>query len=130
MQSVLTQAHGGKMRLIAYHSTKFDPEAQGFTASWRAVAVASYAVQTTESIVLGSTFSLQVPHAVTAVLLKARTQHLSASRATTCELLQLTAPNVTIEHCPTMNPAPLLPTAEDREPHDSGGSIAHIHATY
>jgi len=46
------------------------------------------------------------------------------------ELLLRTAPNVTIEHCPTMNPAPLLPTAEDREPHDSGGSIAHIHATY
>ena len=89
------------------------------------VATASHAEQTTESLVTGHPLILMVPHAVTAVLLKTKTQHLSASRAMMYEL-SLTAPsNITIKRCSPLNPLTLLPTEQDGEPHDCEEVIAH-----
>jgi len=82
-------------------------------------------VQATESLVAGHTLILMVPHAVIAMLLKTKTQHLLASQATTYEL-SLTAPlNITIKRCLPLNPASLLPVELDGDPHDCEEVIIH-----
>ena len=77
---------------------------------------ALYAVQAIESVVLGTTLILLVQHAVATILIKAKTQHLSASRATTYELVLLAVPNITIQRCPPLNPVSPLLSVEDGEP--------------
>ena len=66
-----------------------------------------------------------VAHAVTAVLLKTKTQHLSASRAMTYEPSLTAPPNIMIKRCPPLNPATLLTTEQDGDPHDCEEVIAH-----
>ena len=103
VQSVLTQQHGNKMWPIDYHSVRLDPVMRGFPPCLQAVAATSHTVQVTATIVLGNPLILRVPHLVSAVPLKAETQHLSASRATTYELVLLTSSNITIQRCPPLN---------------------------
>ena len=124
-QSVLTQRHRNKLRPVAYYSSKLDPVAQGFPSCLRAVAAASLTVQATEPLVTGHTLILMVLHAVTAVQLKTKTQHLAASRATTYELSLTAPPNITIKRCPPLNPATLLPVELDGDPHACEEVILH-----
>ena len=59
------------------------------------------------------------------MLLKTKTQHLSASRATTYELSLTAPPNITTKRCPPLNPATLLPTDQDGDPHDCEEVVVH-----
>uniref|UniRef100_UPI00358E3615 uncharacterized protein n=1 Tax=Myxine glutinosa TaxID=7769 RepID=UPI00358E3615 len=88
------------------------------------VAAASCAVEATASLVLGRPLILLVAHAVATILLRAGRQHLSASQATTYELLLRMPSKLTIQCCPTFNPASMLPTAEDGDPHDCAEILA------
>lgn len=117
-QGVLTQLHGDKNRPVAYFSSFLDSVAVGLPPCLRSVAAAATLVEASATLVLGNPLTVAVPHAVTALLTKGHTQHLSNSRLTKYELLLLNAANVTLVRCPVLNPASLLPTAIDGEPHD------------
>ena len=43
---------------------------------------------------------------------------MSPARQLSCMTVLLSQPHITIERCVTLNPATLLPTAEDGNPHD------------
>ena len=92
---------------MAYYSTRLDPVAQAMSECLQAVVAAALAVQASAPIVLHSPLTLKVPHA-----------YMSPARQLSCMTVLLSQPHITIEHCVTFNPATLLLTAEDGNPHD------------
>ena len=62
--------------------------------------------------------TLLVPHSVSQILLEQKTSHLSAARWLRYNTVLLEMPNITVKRSTVINPATLLPTADDGEPHD------------
>ena len=118
MSSVLLQDHGGQQRPVAYFSSRLDAVAAGLPRCLRAVAAAERALCASRDIVGYAPLTLLVPHAVTLILNEQRTSHLSAARYLRYHTCLLEMPNVTVKRCTTLNPASLLPSPEDGEPHD------------
>ncbi|XP_025047503.1 uncharacterized protein LOC112547983 [Alligator sinensis] len=115
---VLTQLHSDRQRPIAYYSSVLNPVAAGLPPCLRSIAAAALLVEKADSLVLEHPLTVAVPHAVMALLLKGKTQHISNSRLTKYEKLLLSAASVILTRCSILNPASLLPTPSDGEPHD------------
>jgi len=67
-----------------------------------------------------------VPHSIVIILLEQKTSHLSAARWLRYTSVLLDMPNVTVKRCTVLNPATLLPTPDDGEPHDSEAVLEQV----
>ncbi|KAM7164665.1 uncharacterized protein RBU57_008417 isoform 1-T4 [Macrochelys suwanniensis] len=75
---------------------------------------------------MGHPLTVYVPHELSAILLKCQTQAFTHQRMAGYEAELLTASNLTIRRCATLNPATLLPESPpDDAPHDCLDIIQH-----
>ncbi|XP_028422857.1 protein NYNRIN-like [Perca flavescens] len=118
MTSVFLQPHGDRLRPVAYFSAKLDPVAAGLPICLRAVAASERALAASRDIVGYAPLTLLVPHAVSLILLEQKASHLSAAQYLHYHTVLLDMPNVTVKRCTVLNPASLMSTSEEGEPHD------------
>nr|XP_021332272.1 uncharacterized protein LOC110439819 [Danio rerio] len=117
MMSLLLQDHGGRLRPVAYFSSKLEPVAAGLPRCLRAVAAAEKAVMVSRDFVGYSDLILMVPHSLSMILQEQKTSHLSTARWLRYHTILLDMPNVTVKRYTGLNAATLLPTEEDGEGH-------------
>lgn len=115
--AVLTQQQQGVgKRAIAYYSTALDNVEKGMPPCYRSLATAAFAYQKASSITMGHPVTLYTTHALHA-LLTSQTFVITNSRRTGYDSI-LSAPELTIERCTTVNPADKMVTPLDGEPHE------------
>lgn len=123
-QAVLTQRHNSSYRPFAYFSSKLDPVEKGLPPCLKAVAAAALAINKFANIVLGSPLTVMIPHGVLTMITREAHRHITGTREAKY-ILTLTAPHITLKRCSLLNPATLLSTEEDGDPHNCMDVISY-----
>ncbi|CAM4600972.1 unnamed protein product [Caretta caretta] len=114
---VLTQLLGAWKCPVAYFSKQLDQVAKGWPACLWAAAATSLTLAEAEKLTLGGTIQVFTPHMVRALLDVKGGLWLTQAHIARYQAKLLENPEVTLQPCPSLNPATLLPETEKQE-HD------------
>ncbi|XP_034625181.1 protein NYNRIN-like, partial [Trachemys scripta elegans] len=114
---VLTQLLGTWKRPVAYFSKQLDQVAKGWPACLWAVAATALVLGEAEKLTLGGAVQVYTPHMVQALLDTKGGLWLTQARVARYQAKLVENPEVTLQTCPSLNPATLLPETEEQE-HD------------
>lgn len=84
----------------------------------RAIIDTAILTETTGEIIMESSLTIFILHAVDSSLNSLHTQHFSVSQLTYYGVLLLTRPHRTLLHCHTLDPPTLLPSVTNKIPHN------------
>lgn len=117
--AMLTQQQGPGKQPIAYFSTTLDNVEQGMPSCYRGLAAAAaFAYQKGSAITMGHPTISYTTHALH-TLLTSPAFVITHACKTGYDLI-LSAPELTIQRCQTVNPADRMVTPLESEPHDCG----------
>ncbi|XP_058381354.1 LOW QUALITY PROTEIN: uncharacterized protein LOC131394103, partial [Diceros bicornis minor] len=123
-RGVLTQALGPWKRPVAYLSKKLDPVASGWPSCLRAIAATAQLVKDADKLTLGQQITIVAPHALASIIRQPPDRWMTNARMTHYQSLLLTE-RITFAPPAILNPATLLPEADDRVPvHQCGDILA------
>ena len=127
---VMTQTLGSWKRPVAYFSKQVDEVSKGWPACLRAVAATALLIQEARKLTLGQPITVLVPHAVMAILNQKGHHWISPNRLAKYHAMLIDHEDVTLSVVSTLNPATLLPIAE-QEPlqHDCLATIEQVYAS-
>ena len=128
-KGVLTQKLGPWRRPVAYLSKKLDPVASGWPPCLRMVAAIAVLTKDAGKLTLGQPLTILAPHAVEALVKQPPDRWLSNARMTHYQAMLLDKDRVHFGPVVALNPATLLPLAEEAEHHDCLQILAEIHGT-
>nr|XP_042699420.1 uncharacterized protein LOC122172489 [Chrysemys picta bellii] len=114
---VLTQLLGTWKRPVAYFSKQLDQVAKGWPACLRAVAATALMLGEAEKLTLGGAVQVYTPHMVQALLDTKGGLWLTQPRVARYQAKLVEIPEVTLQTCPSLNPATLFLETEEQE-HD------------
>lgn len=114
--AVLMQDSPTGKQPLAYYSTKLDNIEAGLPPCYQGLAAASFAFQKASSITMGHPVTLYTSHQLHALLTSQRFV-LTHARRTGYEVI-LSAPELTIQRCSTINPATRMVLPTEGTPHD------------
>uniref|UniRef100_A0A674J502 RNase H type-1 domain-containing protein n=1 Tax=Terrapene triunguis TaxID=2587831 RepID=A0A674J502_9SAUR len=114
---MLTQLLGAWKRPVAYFSKQLNQVSKGWPACLRAVAATALVLEEAEKLTMGEAVQVYVPHMVRALLDTKGGLWLTQARVARYQAKLLKNPEVTLQICPSLNPATLLPETEKQE-HD------------
>nr|XP_009676976.1 PREDICTED: uncharacterized protein LOC104146587 [Struthio camelus australis] len=109
---VMTQTLGSWKRPVAYFSKQLDEVSKGWPACLRAVATIALLIQEAWKLTLGKPITVLVPHAVVAILNQKGHHWISPNRLAKYQATLIDQEDVTLSVVSTLNPATLLPMAE------------------
>ncbi|KAJ1139716.1 hypothetical protein NDU88_006083 [Pleurodeles waltl] len=118
MTEVLTQKTSAGHKPIAYYSGLLDPVMKGQYPCGEALATAAFAVQKSTTIVMGSSLTLYVQHAVFAILQRGK-------RTLTTQKVILSLPSLQVVRCQPVNPVTFFahPVTDDEQVHDCANYV-------
>nr|UUG66872.1 MAG: pol protein [Gammaretrovirus sp.] len=123
-RGVLTQALGPWKRPVAYLSKKLDPVASGWPSCLRAIAATAQLVKDADKLTLGQQITVVAPHALESIIRQPPDRWMTNARMTHYQSLLLTE-RITFAPPAILNPATLLPEADDEIPvHQCGDILA------
>ncbi|ERE83902.1 neutral cholesterol ester hydrolase 1-like protein [Cricetulus griseus] len=114
-RGVLTQALGPWKRPVAYLSKKLDPVASGWPSCLKAIAAVALLVKDADKLTLGQHVTIIAPHALESIVRQPPDRWMTNSRMTHYQSLLLTD-RITFAPPAILNPATLLPEADDSTP--------------
>jgi hypothetical protein len=113
-EGVLGQMKGPTFAPVAYLSKQLDPVVKGWQPCLHALAVVALLTQESSKLTFGKPTTVLSPHWLADFLSHCCLSNLSPSRLQLFDPTFIENPDVTLQACPPLNPATLLPNVTPR----------------